>query len=85
MGDRLMRSSLMVLITAAASIALTAAAHAELLKREPPMGKLKQGQRVLVDDGRCPAGQVSEVVGGNHVKAGGTQQVERTRRCVARR
>ncbi len=83
-GDRPMRS-LIVLVVAAASIALAATAHAEVLKREPAMGKLKLGQRVLVDDGRCPAGQVMEVIGGDHVKAGGTQQIERKRRCIARR
>ncbi len=80
-----MRSSWMVLITAVACTALAATAQAEMLKREPAMGKLKLGQRVLVDDGRCPSGQVMEVVGGDHVKAGGTQQIERKRRCVPRR
>jgi hypothetical protein len=64
---------------------LTVTAQAETLKREPAMGKLKLGQRVLVDDGRCPAGQIMEVIGGDHVKAGGTQQIERKRRCIPRR
>jgi len=35
------------------------AANAEKLKREPPMGALKEGQVVLVDDGTCPSGQVN--------------------------
>ena len=35
------------------------AANAEILKREPPMGALKEGQVVLVDDGTCPSGQVN--------------------------
>lgn len=52
---------------------------------EPPMGALKPGQRVLVDDGSCPAGQIKEVIGGNHRKVGGTGLVERRRRCVRRR
>ncbi|MCC6889992.1 MAG: hypothetical protein IT536_15785 [Hyphomicrobiales bacterium] len=59
-------------------------ADAEIIKREPAMGKLKLGQRVLVDDGRCPKGQIMEVIGGDHVRAGGTQQIERRRRCIPR-
>lgn len=58
------------------------AASAETLKKEPAMGQLKPGQVVFVDDGRCPAGQVMRVTGGDHVKAGGTKQVERQRTCV---
>ena len=60
------------------------AANAEILKREPPMGALKEGQVVLVDDGTCPSGQVKRVVGGNHVKVGGTKRIVRTHSCVAR-
>lgn len=59
-------------------------AHAQILKKEPAMGKLKPGQTVLVDDGVCPKGQVRQVTGGNHVKVGGTMHVERTRQCVPR-
>ena len=60
------------------------AANAEILKREPPMGALKEGQVVLVDDGTCPRGQVKRVVGGNHVKVGGTKDIVRTHSCIAR-
>jgi hypothetical protein len=80
-----MRRSWMLLAVAATCTLLAGTADAQVLKREPAMGKLKLGQRVLVDDGRCPAGQIMEVIGGDHVKAGGTQQVERTRRCIPRR
>lgn len=62
-----------------------APAAAQVLSREPPMGQLKLGERVLVDDGRCPKGQIMEVVGGDHVKAGGTKNIVRTRRCIPRR
>jgi hypothetical protein len=71
------------LLLAAVSLAMPAAA--EILKREPALGKLKLGQRVLVDDGRCPKGQIMEVIGGDHVKAGGTKNIERKRRCIPRR
>lgn len=45
-------------------IALTAGSDAEMLRQEPPMGGLKEGQRVLVDDGTCPNGQL--LVGGRN-------------------
>ena len=57
---------------------------ATVLKTEPPMGALKPGQRVLVDDGFCPKGQVREVIGGDHYKVGGRNAVERQRRCIPR-
>jgi hypothetical protein len=37
---------------------------------------------VLVDHGSCPAGQIKQVTGGNHVKAGGTKHIERSHKCV---
>jgi len=67
-----------------ASLAMPASAQ-RLVKREPPMGALKNGQRVLVDDGSCGPGRVLEVIGGDHVKAGGTKNIERRRRCISRR
>jgi hypothetical protein len=59
-------------------------ASAEVLKREPPMGALMEGQVVLVDDGSCPNEQIKRVVGGNHVTVGGTKHILRTRRCIPR-
>ena len=55
-----------------------------VLKSEPPMGALREGQRVLVDNGSCPQGQILELIGGNHVEAGGRLQIRRIRRCIAR-
>lgn len=52
--------------------------------REPPMGAMKEGEIILVDDGTCPKGQIKRVVGGNHAKVGGTKQIIRTRSCVPR-
>ena len=51
-----------------AGLAMPAAA--QVLKQQPPMGQLREGETVLVDDGTCPKGQIKQVVGGNHVKAG---------------
>jgi hypothetical protein len=54
------------------------------LKKEPVLGALKEGQIVYVDDGTCRVAQIKKVIGGNHVKVGGTQRTERTRTCVPR-
>jgi hypothetical protein len=51
-----------------------------ILPREPDPGELRLGQRVYVDDGSCPAGQVKEVAGANLTSSG----VTRVRQCVAR-
>jgi hypothetical protein len=51
-----------------------------ILPREPDPGELRLGQRVYVDDGTCPAGQIKEVAGSNLTSSG----VARTRQCVAR-
>jgi hypothetical protein len=56
--------------------------HAEVLQTEPPMGQLREGQTVLVDDGSCPVGQIKQVIGGNHVRVGGTKHIVRTYKCI---
>jgi Caspase domain len=70
-----------VFIVAAVSLAGQAGAEV-VLKQEPPMGQLREGQIVLVDDGSCPPGQIKEVTGGNHVAAGGFKHILRTHRCI---
>ena len=73
-----------LLIGCMVAAATAAPALAQVLKQEPPMGKLKPGEKVLVDNGKCPAGQIQEVTGGDHRKVGGKDQIERSRRCVTR-
>jgi len=51
-----------------------------ILTREPDPGELRLGQRVYVDDGTCPAGQIKEVAGANLTASG----IVRSRQCVAR-
>ena len=41
---------------------------------------LRLGQRILVDDGTCPAGQIKEVSGSQMTTSG----VLRTRKCIPR-
>jgi hypothetical protein len=61
---------------------LVAAAHAltNQVAREQDIVGLRLGQRVLVDDGTCPAGEVKEVSGAK-MTAGG---VTMARKCIAR-
>ena len=42
--------------------------------------ELRLGQRILVDDGTCPAGQIKEVSGSQITTSG----VLRTRKCIPR-
>jgi hypothetical protein len=37
-----------------------------ILKKAPQEGDLLPGQRVLVDDGSCPRGQIKEIIGGGN-------------------
>jgi hypothetical protein len=78
------REILFVVAAGLASAFLVQPVAAEILKREPPMGQLREGQVVLVDDGTCPSGKIKQVIGGNHVKVGGTKHIERVRRCIPR-
>jgi hypothetical protein len=71
-------------VGAVSLVLVTSAFSQSIVKREPPLGKLREGERLLVDDGSCPRGQIKEVIGGNHVKVGGFKQIERRRRCIPR-
>jgi hypothetical protein len=60
--------------------ALAMPAFAEQVSRERDIIELRLGQRILVDDGSCPAGQIKEVAG-SQLTANG---VVRTRKCIPR-
>lgn len=62
------------------SSVLASTAHAATVGRVEDITDLKLGQRVLVDDGTCPAGQVKEVRGAKMTEKG----VSRTSTCVPR-
>lgn len=66
------------------AMSVASSSPATTVKQEPPMGAMREGQVLLVDDGSCPAGQIKRVVGGNHTKVGGTKQIVRTSSCVTR-
>ncbi|WP_137178258.1 DUF6719 family protein [Roseomonas sp. AR75] len=57
-----------------------------IVTQTPAPGTLRQGERVWVDDGSCPAGQIREIVGGsNRTQSGATIPGQpRQIRCVPR-
>ena len=60
--------------------AIASSAYAGAVGREQDVGDLRLGQRVQVDDGTCPAGQIKEVRGTKMTQTG----VMRTTACVPR-
>lgn len=54
-------------------------ALAQTVSNERDIGALRLGQKILVDDGTCPAGQIKEVAGARLAPGG---NVEATRQCV---
>jgi hypothetical protein len=64
-------------------LAMFAFAHpatAQQVSREQDIVSLRLGQRIRVDDGTCPAGQVKEVSGSKMAATG----VVRTHKCIPR-
>ncbi|MGJ4947097.1 DUF6719 family protein [Bradyrhizobium sp. HKCCYLS20291] len=61
-------------------VVLTAPVEAQYVGREQDVTDLRLGQRVLVDDGTCPPGQVKEVSGSKMVETG----IVRAVKCVPR-
>lgn len=56
-----------------------------ILTEAPGRGALREGQRVLVDDRTCPAGQVREIIGGSNTgQRGGGSAAPRQSRCIPR-
>ena len=55
-------------------------ALAQQVAREQDIADLRLGQRIMVDDGSCPAGQIKEVTGVKLTTTG----VARARKCVPR-
>ena len=68
-----------IVLMAGAALWATSATATTIVKQEPPAGGLRYGQRLLVDDGSCPAGQIKELVGGKS-----SSGVKRLRRCIHR-
>jgi hypothetical protein len=61
-------------------LAAAPSAMAVQVSREQEIVDLRLGQRILVDDGSCPAGQIKEVSGAQMTTTG----IIRTRKCIPR-
>ena len=61
---------------------LATPAAADQVSREQDIADLRLGQRVLVDDGSCPQGQIKEVSGAQMQMT--TTGVLRTSKCIPR-
>jgi hypothetical protein len=69
-----------IILSALLLLGFAAAAAAEQVGREQDIIDLRLGQRVMVDDGSCPAGQIKEVTGVKLTTSG----IARARKCVPR-
>jgi hypothetical protein len=61
-------------------LGVASTAQATVLSREQDILDLRLGQRVRIDDGTCPAGQIKEVAGAKMGETG----VVRASKCVPR-
>ena len=75
-----MRQPLMTLTVLALGFLLASPALAQPVSREQDVGELRLGQRIKVDDGTCPAGQIKEI-SGTRMTSGG---ILRSQKCIPR-
>src|SRR4030081_2471980 len=71
---------LCLLLGSFALVALATSAMAEQVAREQDIVDLRVGQRIQVDDGSCPAGQIKEVSGTRMTESG----ILRAIKCIPR-
>src|SRR6202165_2244474 len=74
------RRFLIPLLGGFALAALAASAMADQVSREQDIVDLRLGQRIQVDDGSCPAGQIKEVSGARMTATG----ILRAQKCIPR-
>jgi hypothetical protein len=70
----------LLVLCGCATFALVTPTPAQQVSREQDVGDLRLGQRIKVDDGTCPAGQVKEISGARMTSGG----VVRANKCVPR-
>jgi hypothetical protein len=75
-----MRQVAEVIFCALLLLGFATPAMAQQVAREQDIADLRLGQRIMVDDGSCPAGQIKEVTGVKLTTAG----IARARKCVPR-
>ena len=69
-----------ILLGGLALAALATSAMAEQASREQDIVDLRLGQRILVDDGSCPPGEIKQVSGARMTATG----ILRLRKCIPR-
>jgi hypothetical protein len=75
------RSALLLLAAfASVGLILPASAQMQIFPREQDVPEVRLGQRVQVDDGSCPTGQIKELLGTTLTTTG----VTRVAKCVPR-
>ena len=79
-GRRRLYAPAIGLAIALSPFALPALAQQQVVHNERDIGDLRVGQRIWVDDGSCPAGQIKQITGSQLTQSG----VVRTRTCVQR-
>jgi hypothetical protein len=65
---------------AACAVVATPALAVDQVAREQDITQLRLGQRIQIDDGSCPTGQIKEIQGTTLTTGG----VLRSRKCVPR-
>ncbi len=73
-------SRIVIALLGGLALSTEAWAQQSIVSREQDIVDLRLGQRVMVDDGSCPVGQIKEVQGAQMTTSG----VVRTRKCVPR-
>jgi hypothetical protein len=71
---------LVLLLSGLAVIACARFVTAQQVSREQDIVNLRLGQRIKVDDGTCPPGQVKEISGSKMAATG----IVRTAKCIPR-
>ena len=79
-GRRQLQGPVIGLAIVLSTFALPALAQQQVVHNERDIGDLRVGQRIWVDDGSCPAGQIKQITGSQLTQSG----VVRTRTCVQR-
>jgi hypothetical protein len=70
----------LLMLTGCGLFALTDPVLAQQVSREQDIVDLRLGQRVKVDDGTCPAGQIKEISGTRMTSTG----IVRAQKCIPR-
>jgi len=70
-----------LILTALALAAWALPASAEIVSRESDITHIRLGQRILVDDGSCKAGEIKQITGTKLTPQG----ISTVKQCVSRR